>query len=100
MLHGSGAHDSSLHPPSLAHLIDQLAHLLPALDQFDAHGLAPFLPRYSALDLLAGRQVRVEEAGQLHEGVAIGLAADGALKVALGGGERCFHAGEVSVRPA
>lgn len=88
-------------PVSRNHVVATLlAHLLPALDQFDAHGLAPFLPRYAALDLLAGRQVRVEEAGQVHEGVAIGLAADGALKVALAAGERSFHAGEVSVRPA
>lgn len=77
-----------------------LAHLLPALDQFDAEGLAPFLPRYAALDLLAGRRVRVEEAGHYHEGQAVGLAADGALRVALAGGERSFHAGEVSVRPS
>lgn len=91
------------HPVSRNQIVATLlAHLLPALDQFDAHGLAPFLPRYAALDLLAGRRVRVEEAGQLHEGRALGLAADGALKVALDAdaGERCFHAGEVSVRPA
>ncbi|HYG08178.1 MAG TPA: bifunctional biotin--[acetyl-CoA-carboxylase] ligase/biotin operon repressor BirA [Stenotrophomonas sp.] len=77
-----------------------LAHLLPALDLFDAQGLAPFLPRYAALDLLAGRKVRVEEAGRHHEGEALGLAEDGALRVLGEGGERHFHAGEVSVRPA
>lgn len=76
-----------------------LAALLPALDRFDAQGLAPFLPRYAALDLLAGRPVRVEEAGTLSEGVARGLADDGALRVELAGGMRHFHAGEVSVRP-
>lgn len=77
-----------------------LAQLLPALALFEAKGLTPFLPRYAALDLLAGRRVRVEEAGQFHEGVAEGLAADGALRVRTGAGERLFHAGEVSVRPA
>ena len=35
-----------------------LQHLLPALDCFDAQGLAPFLPRYAALDALAGRRVQ------------------------------------------
>jgi len=75
-----------------------LSHLLPALDQFERQGLAPFLPRYAALDVLAGRPVRVEEAGILHEGIACGLAEDGALRVFSDGGERHFHAGEVSVR--
>jgi BirA family biotin operon repressor/biotin-[acetyl-CoA-carboxylase] ligase len=77
-----------------------LSHLLPALELFEAQGLAPFLPRYAALDLLAGRKVRVEEAGRLFEGVALGLAEDGALRVQSEDGERHFHAGEVSVRPA
>lgn len=75
-----------------------LSHLLPALDQFEQQGLAPFLPRYAAMDVLAGRLVRVEEAGALHEGTALGLAEDGALRIAIDGGERHFHAGEVSVR--
>ncbi len=57
-----------------------LSHLLPALALFEAQGLAPFLPRYAALDLLAGHKVRVEEAGRLHEGIALGLAEDGALR--------------------
>ncbi|MFT4249632.1 MAG: bifunctional biotin--[acetyl-CoA-carboxylase] ligase/biotin operon repressor BirA [Pseudomonas sp.] len=76
-----------------------LAALLPALDEFDARGLAPFLSRYAALDLLAGRVVRIEEAGSVSEGVARGLAADGALRVELADGMRHLHAGEVSVRP-
>lgn len=75
-----------------------LAHLLPALDQFERQGLAPFLPRYAAMDVLAGRPVRVEEAGTVQEGSALGLAEDGALRVSIDGGERHFHAGEVSVR--
>ncbi|MBN6152339.1 bifunctional biotin--[acetyl-CoA-carboxylase] ligase/biotin operon repressor BirA [Xanthomonas sp. AmX2] len=77
-----------------------LSHLLPALALFDAQGLAPFLPRYAALDLLAGRTVRIDEAGVVSEGRALGLADDGALRVACDGGERRIHAGEVSVRPA
>ncbi|WP_262071731.1 MULTISPECIES: bifunctional biotin--[acetyl-CoA-carboxylase] ligase/biotin operon repressor BirA [unclassified Stenotrophomonas] len=75
-----------------------LASLLPALEAFDADGLAPFLPRYAALDGLAGRAVRVEEGGQWIEGHALGLADDGALRVRTAQGERVFHAGEVSVR--
>nr|WP_054668097.1 bifunctional biotin--[acetyl-CoA-carboxylase] ligase/biotin operon repressor BirA [Stenotrophomonas acidaminiphila] len=75
-----------------------LSQLLPALDLFEQQGLGPFLPRHAAMDVLAGRPVRVEEAGTLYEGVARGLAEDGALRLSIGGGERHFHAGEVSVR--
>lgn len=77
-----------------------LSALLPALAVFEQQGLAPFLARYAGMDMLQGRAVRVEEAGVLHEGVACGLAGDGALRVNVGGREVCFHAGEVSVRPA
>lgn len=76
-----------------------LGHLLPALDQFDADGLAPFLPRYARLDALAGREIAIHAGETTHVGVALGIAADGALKVRIGGEERAFHAGEISVRP-
>jgi BirA family biotin operon repressor/biotin-[acetyl-CoA-carboxylase] ligase len=76
-----------------------LSRLLPALAEFDRDGLEPFLPRYAALDALAGRAIDVH----LHEGtataVAEGLAPDGALRVRLDGGAlRVLHSGEVSVR--
>lgn len=77
-----------------------LSRLLPALELFEQQGLAPFLPRYAAMDVLTGRLVRVEEAGVMHEGQACGLAEDGALRVRIDGNETCFHAGEVSVRAA
>lgn len=76
-----------------------LTRLLPALEQFDAAGLAPFLPRYAALDALAGHPVTVQGSHSDHAGMALGLAADGALRLRLAdGAERNFHAGEVSVR--
>lgn len=77
-----------------------LAHWLPALAQFDAHGLDAFLPRYAALDALAGRAIRVDGEQGARHGVALGLAADGALRVRCEDGERVLHAGEVSVRAA
>ncbi|HEY5970650.1 MAG TPA: bifunctional biotin--[acetyl-CoA-carboxylase] ligase/biotin operon repressor BirA [Pseudoxanthomonas sp.] len=76
-----------------------LTHLLPALDQFDAEGLAPFLARYARLDALAGCEVAIHAGENKHFGTATGIAADGALQVRVGGEERAFHAGEVSVRP-
>jgi BirA family transcriptional regulator, biotin operon repressor / biotin---[acetyl-CoA-carboxylase] ligase len=75
-----------------------LTHLLPALDVFDRGGLAPFLPRLAASDALRDREVTVHDGAGEHVGKALGLAADGALRVGLAQGERSFHAGEVSVR--
>jgi len=81
-----------------------LTQLLPALEQFDRDGLAPFLPRYVALDALAGRMVTVHAPAGDQHGVVFGIAADGALRVRLDmhdgsvGGESTFHSGEVSVR--
>ncbi|GHA83778.1 bifunctional biotin--[acetyl-CoA-carboxylase] ligase/biotin operon repressor BirA [Cognatilysobacter bugurensis] len=76
-----------------------LAHLLPALDAFDADGLAPFLQRYAAFDVLSGRAIALHDAGNVAQGTALGLADDGALRVRLDdGSERRVHAGEVSVR--
>lgn len=75
-----------------------LAQLLPALACFDREGLAPFLPAYAVHDVLAGEAVRVHAGDGEYAGVALGLAADGALRVRLALGEREFHAGEVSLR--
>jgi BirA family biotin operon repressor/biotin-[acetyl-CoA-carboxylase] ligase len=75
-----------------------LAHLVPALDQFDAEGLAPFLARYARFDALTEREVAVHLAGATQTGIATGIAEDGALRVRIDGEERVFHAGEVSVR--
>jgi len=72
--------------------------LLPALELFDREGLAAFQSRYAALDVLAGHPVRVLDSRGGFEGQALGLAPDGALRVAAGDGERRVHAGEVSVR--
>lgn len=75
-----------------------ITHLVPALDQFDREGLAPFLPRHAALDALAGRAVDVRVGKELHAGTVLGLAADGALRVGIDGVERHFHSGEASLR--
>lgn len=78
-----------------------LAQLLPALDVFDAQGLAPFLTRYAALDALAGRPVQVREPTRSWDAQALGIAEDGALRVRDDAGDiRLVHAGDVSVRAA
>jgi BirA family biotin operon repressor/biotin-[acetyl-CoA-carboxylase] ligase len=77
-----------------------LSHLLPALESFDREGLAAFLPRYAALDALAGQRVRLHlPNNNERDGTALGLAEDGALRVRLDDGSvRTLHSGEVSVR--
>ena len=75
-----------------------LGRLLPALDRFDAEGLAPFQQPYQELDALSGRGVAVQLGEQAQSGKALGIAADGALRVEIEGVERLFHSGEVSVR--
>jgi len=75
-----------------------LAHLLPALREFDRDGLSPLLERYARLDVLHGQQVEVRMGDTVQRGVASGIADDGALRVRLAEGERRFHAGEVSLR--
>jgi BirA family biotin operon repressor/biotin-[acetyl-CoA-carboxylase] ligase len=85
-------------PPRNRIVAALLAQLLPALEQFDRDGLAPFLPRHAAFDALAGREIVVHGGDGEHSGTALGLADDGALRVRFALGERSFHAGEVSVR--
>lgn len=75
-----------------------LEHLLPSLDRFDVEGLAPFQSAYAQMDALAGREVAVQMGEQTQVGRALGIAADGALRVEMDGVERLFHSGEVSVR--
>lgn len=76
-----------------------LSGLLPTLEQFDAGGLAPFLSRYAALDVLAGRDVRIHEGTEAWPATALGIADDGSLRVRDGEGRECrVHAGDVSVR--
>ena len=80
-----------------ARLIDAL---VAALVEFDAQGFAAFESRWRALDALAGREVRVAQGDQILPGTALGVAADGGLRVAIDGRERVFHSADVSVRDA
>ena len=86
-------------PPSRNAIASALvAQLVPALEQFDHEGLAPFLPRHAALDALSGRIVEVRTGRDLHAGRVLGLAADGALRVEIDCAERHVHSGEASLR--
>ena len=69
-----------------------LAHLLPALDAFDADGLAPLLARWQPLDALVGQTVQLTEGDSHHVG---------ALRLRDAAGQvHDFYSGDASVRPA
>lgn len=72
------------------------APLLSAVQAFALAGFAPLVPRYAARDVLAGRRVCLSHGG---EGVARGVAANGALRVHTDEGWQEVSSAEVSVRP-
>jgi BirA family biotin operon repressor/biotin-[acetyl-CoA-carboxylase] ligase len=79
--------------------------LLAALDEglarFDAEGFAAFREDWHALHAHQNVPVRLDSgSGSSVTGIALGVDAQGALRLALDGGERLFHAGEVSLRAA
>jgi BirA family biotin operon repressor/biotin-[acetyl-CoA-carboxylase] ligase len=75
-----------------------LASLADALATFDAEGLAPFLPRFDALDALRGAQIDALVADRTVTGEAVGIGDDGSLLLRTNDGLRALHAGEVRVR--
>jgi BirA family transcriptional regulator, biotin operon repressor / biotin---[acetyl-CoA-carboxylase] ligase len=77
-----------------------IAELAQALVEYGGRGMAAFADEWQGADALAGRAVRVLHGGQVLEGVARGVDADGALLLEQGGSRRRILSGEVSVRPA
>lgn len=75
-----------------------LAALVDAIERFDAEGLAPFLPRFAALDALRDAEITARIGDAMHAGIAAGLDDDGALRLRTGAGDVLLRAGEVSVR--
>lgn len=79
-----------------AALVNELAL---ALEEFAGRGLAAFTDEWRAADALADQPVRILQGGQVLEGLARGVDADGALLVDAGGARRRVLSGEVSIRP-
>ncbi|MCK9689577.1 biotin--[acetyl-CoA-carboxylase] ligase [Scleromatobacter humisilvae] len=73
--------------------------LVRTLLAFERDGFAPLQPAYASRDVLCGQFVRTSDR-DMPEGVAAGVDADGALKVAADGQVRRIVSGEVSVRLA
>ena len=86
-------------PPREALAAALLRRLLPALDEFATAGLATFHARWHALDVFAGARVHALAGEERFEGVALGLANDGGLRLRVGESERILHSAEVSLRP-
>lgn len=82
-------------PALLAALALPLAN---ALRRFEAEGFAAFAAAYARRDLLRGQAVVTTHAA-CPDGVAEGVAADGALLVRRGGEIHRVASGDVSVRP-
>ena len=85
-------------PSRNALAIALIVHTAHALRRFGQDGLAPFLADFDRLDVLRGREVRVESAGARLDGVALGVDAAGLLRLGTPQGERRIGSGEVSVR--
>lgn len=88
-----------------ANLTDTLAAslnaLTPALAQFAADGLAPFVPRWHARHAFAGREVvLIEQGAERARGIATGIDAAGQLLLDTPGGVQAIAAGDVSLREA
>jgi len=71
--------------------------LVQALQQFEREGFAPFVARFAARDVLAGRSITTTLAEVPH-GIARGVSAQGALLVETDAGIVPVTSGEVSVR--
>lgn len=90
------------HAPSrLALVAALLEEGIQAMQQFEREGFAPFAATWREADALAGLPVHLHGAqGLPAEGIARGIADDGALLVEHEGTVHRLIAGEVSVRPA
>lgn len=76
-----------------------LAELAPILDAFAEEGFAPLRGEWERYHAHQRRRIAVKlPGGRIEEGVALGVADDGALLFRSGAAVRRLHSGEVSVR--
>ena len=74
-----------------------LSGLLDILPVFEADGFAAFIPAYQQRDALYNRPVRVKSGNASQTGIAVGVNAQGELRLRVGADVRNINAGEVSV---
>ena len=75
-----------------------LHHLLLALQQFQAKGLAPFIHEWQQWDVVTGKTIRLQLPNETLTGIAKGIDRNGALLLQNRGIITSHMAGEVSVR--
>lgn len=92
--------DLGLKPDRAALVAALVLQLRSRLRQMQARGLADLLPHWERLDVLRGQPVQMLAGEQRWPGRALGLAADGGLRVEHADGVRVWHSGEASLRPA
>lgn len=86
-------------PPSRNVLAAALIHhWIVAFEAFESSGFSGFHAEWRAADLLAGEQVEVADGRQNLRGLALGVAADGALELQTDEGIRRVVAGDASLR--
>jgi len=89
------------HTPTRSALVAAITtELLATLQTFANKGFEPFVDAWHELDSLANAPVRVLSANAIVEGVARGVASDGALLVDVAGRQQRFVSGDVSLRAA
>jgi BirA family biotin operon repressor/biotin-[acetyl-CoA-carboxylase] ligase len=88
-------------PPSRNALVARLIeNLATATDMFERSGFGAFERDFADFDALAGKHVRVHAAGAVHDGIADGVDARGALRVRHGAQTVVYDSADVSVRAA
>ncbi|GAA6154518.1 bifunctional biotin--[acetyl-CoA-carboxylase] ligase/biotin operon repressor BirA [Pseudoteredinibacter isoporae] len=75
-----------------------LDRVMPMLASYDQGGFGQYRERWQHLDAFFGQAVYVSSAQQRTEGVANGVADNGALRLLVDGVEQHFSGGEVSLR--
>ena len=76
-----------------------LNELLPILDSFQERGFAHYHQEWESMHAYQGCEVEISNPRGSTIGCSLGVDAAGALRVKVDGEERCFHGGEVSLRP-
>lgn len=77
-----------------------LSELIDMYIEYEAKGLAPFLPEWQQLDAYYGKPIQLSTHENAIQGIARGVDPQGALKLEVGGTLRTFYSGEISLRPA
>jgi BirA family transcriptional regulator, biotin operon repressor / biotin---[acetyl-CoA-carboxylase] ligase len=75
-----------------------LNQLLSALQHFESKGLVDFVSEWPQYDVLMHQSVKVIDGVSEHEGIVLGVAENGALRLQEKGLEKQYYSGEISVR--